>query len=272
MPPAEFSVKHFSSACAGLLRSHAHAYQIIHSEIQKREGPWKNWPLQVGIAHNMIDFVPDRWWHGLDYLLARVLHRLYNRSWLDAVTGKKPHFGVPGILPEAEPVGEALEKKTADFIGLNYYTKAYVLFRPRDSGHENSADVPIGLSFARRTEPASDLDWAIHPEGLEKMLRIASGYSLPIYITENGIADRDDSRRSDYLHAHINVIHRLKNQGMDIRGYYHWSLLDNFEWIKGFWPRFGLYQVNYETFERTQTASAKTYSQLIQQAKFQTER
>ncbi len=95
------------------------------------------------------------------------------------------------------------------------------------------------------------------------MIRFAATYGLPLYITENGIADREDSLRPQYLFSHLREMAKAIQQGIDIRGYYHWSLLDNFEWIKGFWPRFGLYRVNYETFERTATRSALLYKKIV---------
>jgi len=124
-------------------------------------------------------------------------------------------------------------------------------------------NLPIGISFARRSDTISDLGWAISAKGFRKLLKRVGTFGLPIYVTENGIADRDDKLRSNYLMSHLSEVARAIGQGIDIRGYYHWSLLDNFEWIKGFWPRFGLYQVDYETFERKPTASALLYKKII---------
>ncbi len=264
MPPGQFSPKHASLACHHLLKSHALAYERIHQLIETRQGPWKNHPIMVGIAHNMIDFKPDRRWHPIENILTRVFRRFYNRAWLDAVTGKKQHFGVTGIIPYAAQVREALGKKTADFIGINYYTKAYVQWRPKAPAQESPAELPLGLAFARRMETVSDMGWAIHPQGLKKMIESVSNYRLPIYITENGIADRDDRLRERFLKEHLRVISEARQNGIDLRGYYYWSLLDNFEWIKGFGPRFGLYRVDYETLARTINPSALILKNLIQ--------
>ncbi len=264
MPPATFSPHLASKACAQLFRCHVEAYRKIHTKIPPRKGPWKDLPLQVGFAHNMLDFMPDRKWHPIEEILSRVFRRFYNDSWLDAVVGKKQRFGVLGLIPKPEIVREALGKRTVDFIGVNYYTKAYVRWRPRDANTDTSPHVPLGLAFARRKEPSSDLDWAIHPRGLYRVLKRAQKCEVPIYITENGIADRTDRLRPDYIRTHLEQVERARAKGMDIRGYYYWSLLDNFEWIKGFGPRFGLYTVNYETFERTKTRSAEIYREWIQ--------
>jgi beta-glucosidase len=263
MPPATFSPADASLACRNILKAHVFAYDILHSEIRERTGPWHDFPLAVGIAHNVLDFHADRAWHPIERVVTGMLRKFYNRSWLDAITGRPQHFGIPGLVPRAKPVRRALDRRTADFIGINYYTKAYVKWRSRDGAEGVLPDFPIGLAFARRREPASDLGWAFHPGGLGRMLRFVKHYGLPIYITENGIADANDKMRKDYLLAHLGEIASAIRAGMDIRGYYHWSLLDNFEWKKGFGPRFGLYAVNYDTFDRTPRESAGIYKKII---------
>ncbi len=263
MPPAKYHPRNVSLASENLLKAHVLAYDLIHSKIRDRSGPWKDHPIRVGIAHNMLDFKPDRSWHPLELLLSQIFRRFYNRSWLDAIVGRKQHFGVRGLVPYGAQVKEALGRRTADFIGINYYTKAYIQWGPRDAAQERPAELPIGVQFARRKEKVSDLGWALHPQGLDQMIRFVSGYELPIYITENGIADREDKLRAEYLEAHLGVVQQARKNGVDLRGYYYWSLMDNFEWIKGFGPRFGLYHVNYETFERTATLSSQVYKKFI---------
>ncbi len=95
MPPAKFDPAGASRASAGLLKCHVLAYDAIHAEIRERAGPWKDRPLQVGIAHNLIDFMPERRWHPLEWLFSRFIIGFYNRAWLNAVTGKAPGFHIP---------------------------------------------------------------------------------------------------------------------------------------------------------------------------------
>ena len=104
-----------------------------------------------------------------------------------------------------------------DFIGVNYYR-------------------PIGGVI---NLPKSDLGWAVYPQGLYQVLNQLKGIGLPLYVTENGIADADDDQRADYIADHLFAVWRALQEGADVRGYFHWSLLDNFEWAKGFEPRFG---------------------------------
>lgn len=263
MPPGEFSPHNAAKACHQLLKSHVLAYELIHRLVQKREGPWKDHPLLVGIAHNMLDFKPDRKWHPIENLLTKVFRRFYNRAWLDAVTGKKQHFGVTGLVPYAAQVPEARGKKTVDFIGVNYYTKAYVQWRPRAPVQDSSPELPLGITFARRRDPVSDLGWAIYPKGLGRMIRFVAQYGLPIYVTENGIADRDDLLRAQYIETHLAEVAAATRAGVDVRGYYYWSLLDNFEWVKGFGPRFGLYRVDYDSQVRIINRSAQVLADSI---------
>ena len=265
MPPGEWAPRLASQASHQLLRAHVLAYDLLHSQSRERKGPWKNWPLQVGIAHNMLDFLPDRRWHWAEKVLARIFDRFCNRAWLDAVTGRKQHFGVVGMIPYADQVQEARGRKTADFIGINYYTKAYVQWRPLAPAHQAFARLPVGVSFAGSKDKVfSDVEWAVHPKGLTRMLAFAGGYGLPIYVTENGIADREDRLRPAFLHSHLKAVARALAEGIDVRGYYYWSLLDNFEWGKGFGPRFGLYHVDYETLARKPTKSAEVYRTIIE--------
>lgn len=127
-----------------------------------------------------------------------------------------------------------------DFIGINYY---------------RAVGWVKGL-------PKSDLGWAIYPQGLYRILLDLRGLGLPIYITENGIADEGDDHRADFIADHLAAIWRALNEGADVRGYFHWSLLDNLEWAKGFGPRFGLVEVDYKSQERKIRPSALVYARI----------
>ncbi|MFM8313776.1 MAG: family 1 glycosylhydrolase [Deltaproteobacteria bacterium] len=164
------------------------------------------------------------------------------------------------MIPKTVPVREALGRVTSDYLGINYYTKGYLKWRALS---EMQQDFPIQVQFYRGNEPKSDLDWAIHPEGLSKMIRLAKTYGLPLYITENGIADAQDRYRSQYIIEHLKVVAKEIDHGAPIKGYFYWSLLDNFEWIKGYPPRFGLLNVDYGTMQRAIRDSARNYSKII---------
>ncbi len=140
-----------------------------------------------------------------------------------------------------------LNKIEMDFIGLNYY------FHQRLFGNKN--------------ESINDLGWEIYPKGIYHVLKGLKKYNKPIYITENGIADRDDKKRIDFIRDHLRWTHKAIEEGIKVGGYFYWSLLDNFEWDKGFWPRFGLIEVNYQSFERKIRLSAFEYAKICQENK-----
>lgn len=264
MPPGEHRPELATKACYNLLRAHVLAYDILKKEITSRTGPFREHPLMVGFAHNMLVFKPERKSHLIERLLARVFDSFYNRAWLKAVNGERQRFGVPFVFKSPRQLMSARGRRTYDFIGVNYYTKAYVQWRPRTQEKERDPSMPIGLSFARRKEVASDLGWALYAKGFGKILESLRRFKAPIYITENGIADSHDSRRAEYLTDHLGEVAKALASGLDIRGYYHWSLIDNFEWIKGFEPRFGLFKVDYETFEREARPSADLYRTFVE--------
>ena len=134
-----------------------------------------------------------------------------------------------------------------DFIGCNYYF------------HDK-----IRFNFIKRNEneKISDLNWEVYPEGIYHVLKDLKKYNRPIYVTENGIADKSDQKRSKFIKEHLFWMHKAIAEGVDVRGYFYWSLLDNFEWDKGFWPRFGLVGIDYETQKRTIRKSARGYAKI----------
>lgn len=264
MPPAKTSPKLCALATRQLLRAHVKAYDVLHAGTTERSGPWRDYPLGVGIAHNMIDFLPRHPLNPAEVLFARVIRRFYNASWPDAVTGRRQNFGIRGIIPKPRTVWEARGRRTVDFLGVNYYMKVYVCVgpQPQEASFVKSR-LPFGIMFKRPGDTVSDLGWAIHPEGLARMIRFLRRYDVPLFVTENGIADASDELRPEYLRSHVDVVNKARAEGTDLRGYYHWSLLDNFEWVKGFTPRFGLFSVDYETFARSARPSAKLFADLI---------
>lgn len=268
MPPAKHDPSSASKACYQLLRSHVLAYDAIHQLTSERTGPFKEMKLMVGFAHNMQDFQAARSWHPIEWAIAKALHQVYNCAWLNGVTGQRARFGLPGVFPYAPEVKEARGRVTADFIGVNYYTKARVHWRPKENqGIDFTPGVPIGINFSHPDDEVSDMGWSLHPAGFEKILKLAARYERPIFITENGIADGADRLRTRYLLEHLSVIAKFIANKVEILGYYHWSLLDNFEWSKGFAPRFGLISVDYKTLVRKRTASAEVYRKVIESHK-----
>ena len=197
---------------SNLIRAHNKSYKKIKILSSSR--------AQVGIAHNIFYFEPDRKNNIFDRILAALQHYLWNIYFLDRI------------------------KNNLDFIGVNYYFHHIVrcLFRSEDKG-----------------KVKTEMGWDIYPEGIYHVIMGLNKYRLPIYITENGIADSKDSMRRDFIHDHLLWVHRAIAGGADVRGYYYWSLIDNFEWAYGTSMRFGLVAMDYETQKRTIRPSAYYY-------------
>ncbi|HUC95990.1 MAG TPA: family 1 glycosylhydrolase, partial [Candidatus Saccharimonadia bacterium] len=135
-----------------------------------------------------------------------------------------------------------------DFVGINYYFTRYITnFR------QNNPDKPL-----------NDMGWYMEPSGIEPAIKnIWRKYKKPIVISENGLADAKDIHRKWWLEENMHAISSALSDGADVIGYLHWSLLDNFEWAYGWWPKFGLISVDRGNMQRTVRESAKYYSELI---------
>jgi len=145
----------------------------------------------------------------------------------------------------------------SDFFGIQYYTWTTINFKPFSRGNKI-------LESIRQESEYSDMGWEIYPEGIYKLLMgVWKKYRKPIIITENGIADAKDRFRADFIKDHIEYTQKAISDGADIRGYIYWSLLDNLEWDKGFWPKFGLVEVDRKTMKRTIRPGAFEYAKII---------
>lgn len=142
---------------------------------------------------------------------------------------------------------------THDFLGINYY------FHVRFKGGGWIAE----RYGARQTHDVSDMGWEVYPEGIFEVLTDLAD-DIPIYITECGIASTNDDRRNRFLISYLQEVARAIKAGVNVRGFFYWSLLDNFEWHLGFGPKFGLVEVDYKTQERRLRPSALVYKDIIQ--------
>jgi beta-glucosidase/6-phospho-beta-glucosidase/beta-galactosidase len=232
-----------------MLLAHAEAYHAIHDELGKNRT--EDAP-KVGTVKDMTYFQPFDDSSEKDRRDASLQHQSYNASFLDALnTGK-----VNAPMGEGESV--PLVKGAWDFIGFNYYTR--MLVGGTTAGH------PV-KEMARRKKDSlgiTDMGWDIYPEGIYQIIKWLKSYRMPIYITENGIAVHDDNIRSMFIVLHLEQLHRaITELRADVRAYYYWSLIDNFEWNSGFSKRFGLVEVDYETLKRTIRPSAYLYRDII---------
>lgn len=135
-----------------------------------------------------------------------------------------------------------------DFIGINNYFHHRI-----DNGFNKNLNHHV-----------SDMGWELYPESLYHVVRAVRHYNKPIYITEHGLADKEDTKRAWFITESLKHLHRAISDGVDVRGYLHWSLMDNFEWAKGYWPCFGLIEIDRETKKRTPRPSALVYKKICQ--------
>ncbi|ASW57164.1 GH1 family beta-glucosidase [Plantactinospora sp. KBS50] len=208
----------------------------------------------------------------------RLVDGLHNRVILDPVLGRGypedmvAHMSRFGDLDWFDPADEKIIATPIDLLGLNYYAPTYVAARPGASGSPNYPGSE-GIEFPAPTGPVTDMGWQIDPTGLAELLRRIGGDQpdLPLWITENGAAFPDrlvdgrvrDTDRIRYLDGHLRAVQAVLAEGVDVRGYLAWSLLDNFEWAEGYRRRFGLVYVDYPTQRRTPKDSAHWYRSVV---------
>lgn len=190
-----------------LASAHKKAYKIIHHFIPA---------AKVGIAQNVASFSAFHKHSLMEVFAVWVLDNVYNQVFY-RFSNAKNH----------------------DFLGLNYYFHDYISFN-------GESRLPEFVDVSETKKEVSDMGWEIYPQGMFDVLMNFTDYHLPIYITENGLASTNDDRRCRFLIAYLQEIYHAIQSGAKVRGYFHWSLIDNFEWADGFNPRFGIVEVDYE--------------------------
>jgi len=242
-PPGVRDTGQASLAFAGLIRGHAAASAAI------REA---DADARIGAAVNLIVFDPSRRWWLLDWVAAREADKGFNWAFYDSIVSGRISFHLAGF-PEIDEPLENLAG-SADFFGINYYRRNLVRFTP---------SAPGLVTLLQGPGPLSDSGVEIYPEGLLRLIRrVWTRYGLPIIVTENGVSDASGRLRPDYLRGHAHAVASAIDEGIPVDGYFHWSLLDNFEWAEGYGHRFGLYTVDFTTLERQKGSGAEEFARL----------
>lgn len=242
-PPEVRSFIRARRVMRNLWTAHAAAWQIINSA---HTGPGK--PL-VGIAHNMMEIAPAS--QGLlDRKIAQFHSYAWNRSFIDALeTGT-----MRGPFGDGKPIPGLAGSYSC--LGVNYYLRRTVKFALNGIADAFSQEViPEGTDV-------TDFGWPVVPEGLTYCLNQAASLRVPIYIMENGLSDARDALRPRFILEHLEATARAMESGADVRGYFHWSFQDNFEWRDGYTQKFGLVELDPEHPEapRRPRPSAQLYS------------
>jgi len=252
MPPGGGGLRLAIRVQANMARAHAAAYRTIH-EIQPK--------ARVGYALHYRPAVPRRRWFPLDSITSRLRHLGLNLSFPSAVSTGVMRTPLGRIsMPEV--------KGTQDYFGINYYTADttwFDLLQPKElfthAGFPRGADLGETGMIANIPQAFYDaLRWAVRTYP-----------NLPILITENGIDSSDDVVRRRYLAQHLHQIWRALNFNWQIKGYFHWTLVDNFEWERGWTQRFGLWALDTDTQKRTKRPSADLYAAICKSNSLSTE-
>lgn len=245
-PPGKSDLRLGIRVQANMARAHAAAYRAIH-ELQPE--------ARVGYALHFRPQEPAHPWSPLDRLMRNIRFTGVNMAFPSAIsTGvlKSPLSKIP--VPEA--------KGTQDYFGLNYYSVDTVAFdlRKRDELFSRSF-FPEGTDLADAGMNSNT------PEGFFWAFKwVVKTYpNLPILVTENGIEDITDRIRPRYLAQHVHAMWRAVNFNWPVRGYFHWSLVDNFEWERGWTQRFGLWGIDIETQQRTKRPSTDLYAAICKE-------
>jgi len=237
-PPQEKSFLKARCATGNLASSHIKAYQLIHGIYKKKNLA----PPAVSIAKNLQAFeacIPTL----KNKFAVYLRERGFNSAFLERL----------------------VRHKAIDFIGVNYYTRSLV-----EAASWQSRSLLLDTCRKGHSRlPQNTLGWDIYPEGLYRVLLRLKRFQLPVFILENGICTGDDARRWDFIREHLLALGRAMQDGLQVRGYLYWSLLDNFEWDKGFDPRFGLIEVDYRTQERRVRESARRFAEVCKTGKLE---
>jgi beta-glucosidase len=274
------------AAAHHLLLGHGLAVQ----ELRSRDAS-----LDLGITLNFTVADPADPDDPADVDAARRIDAQFNRVFLDPVLrGAYPadlleDVAPYGLLDHVHDGDLAIISTPIDALGVNYYHGDLVSGRPHPAasggeapvGRPTSSPYPAadGVHVHPRGLPVTAMDWEVQPEGLTRLLqRLHDDYTGPagvaLYVTENGAAYDDvpdadgfvvDDERREFVDLHLRAVHAAIERGADVRGYFAWSLLDNFEWAWGYHQRFGIVRVDYGTLERTPKASARWYAEVARE-------
>jgi beta-glucosidase len=246
-PPQEKSPGKALRAFAGLLRAHAAAAAALRDADPG---------ARIGVANNLMLLEPRSRLMLSDWYAASYADRMWNWSFPDAVRDGQARLRLEGATLDEPIAGLA---GSTDFFGLNYYFRYFVKLSPGALEMVEVTPGPGPRSELGGSQPVGDSP----PEALLLLMREARRrYGLPIYVTEAGIADAAGTMRGPLIRGQLEAILRARAEGIPVEGYFHWSLMDNFEWEKGYRPRFGLFRVDRETLARTPAGGADVFAAL----------
>jgi len=239
--PGEKNPRHCFQVLSHQLQAHAAAYRVIKA---------LDGSAQVGLVVNLVVFEPLDPASRISVRAAKLVDYVFHELTFRSVSDGKLRFPL-----SVSPVTHSPLIDSVDFWGANYYTRKRVSPQRQFLQLTPGAEVSDSGQFGPYGE--------IYPEGMCRVLKRVAALGKPIYITESGLPDADDDQRPRYLLTHLAQVQRAIAEGVDVRGYYHWSFTDNFEWAEGWALRFGLIALDEKTQVRAPRRSAQLYTDII---------
>jgi len=218
----------------------AEAHNAMYAAVHENDSN-----AQVGAVPNLAAVKPNDAENPRDLVGAEHFDYVYNRAFLEATVKGDFDRNLDGIVDETMAAG-------MDFIGVNYYTRITV----------RGLTVPL-IADHPWTDFYPEVLWEEYNSGIAEVSRLAGEYGLPIIITENGTPEMDGAGER-FLRPTLQALQSVIQEGVDVQGYFFWSLIDNYEWNHGMGMRFGLYSVDTETKTRTKTGVAEIYRSIVE--------
>ena len=243
-PPGEVDLQKAGDVLKNLLIAHTKVYEKLKSLPNGQNS-------KIGIVHNILKFEPYNSWNPIESIPCSYLSDITSNAVVEFFKTGYFNFYIP---LKAYTTYENFDPKL-DFVGLNYYS--HPLLKMQISYSE-----PL-YSSCYEGQEMSDYTFRLYPEGLYRAIEEISAFNVPIYITENGIPDNNDTKRSVFINRYLYALSKAIEDGFDVRGYFYWTLVDNFEWNEGFLVKFGLYDVDFDTQQRTLKPGALAYKKII---------
>jgi beta-galactosidase len=273
-------IKNFNLSIKTVLNmiiAHSRAYDAIKRWDSIKVDEQSDSSANIGLIQHVMPVTPLNQRRKSDAIISEYIDRVHNHLFIKAIHEGWLDENLNGVKEKGE--NKNYLRKRLDFIGLNYYTRIVVkgklpfltkLFLNIPALPELVHGYGLNcqpMSKSLDGFPTSDYGWEIYPNGINEVLTAMSKYRLPLYIMENGIADANDNVRPRFLIQHLKVVEKtLDKNNIDLRGYFHWSLLDNYEWAEGYKQKFGLFAVNMRTKKRIARRSAFIYKKIIDKA------
>ena len=245
-PPGKKSPQTTVEVLKNLLVAHTKVYH----ELKKMPNGTS---CRIGIVKNIMQFDPYRRWNLLDWIVCRVTNKIYNDIALDYLTKGTIKVNYPLFIKLNFSMRNAAY--ATDFLGLNYYSHNHLKFKMDKYEFFENAYMENDI--------LTDMPYTIYAEGFYQAIKQAAKIGKPIIITENGIADSKDDRREIFIRRYIYAMNKAIDEGINVEGYFYWSLMDNFEWAEGYDMKFGLYEVDFKTQKRTLRKGALAFKEIV---------